>query len=683
LSVYALLVGIDKYYPQATDLRGCCRDVDSALMRLSSCVPEGFHPLVLKDAEASRAAVIDGFRTHLGAAGPGDKALFWFSGHGSQVPAPPEFKRLESTGMMQTILCADSRKDAVPDLLDKEIGILISEVASRDVHVVVILDCCHADGASRVAPAEEQLHPPTEALGVRAEPALIEAPAASSLLPELRDLLAGGAARPGLGQFPIADHVSLAACHSNQVAHEVPAENGHRGLFSLALLSQLVDHEVSYRELIARTRCFVESAVPRQLPVLFPTDTALADQPFLGGELRPPASTLTMRFTRGDWSVDAGACHGLEAGTAEDPTRLGVLRADPPKEVRIVRVLADRSVVEPIGWDPGDPGPDKHYPLVVTRVPLPAATVAIVENGPVEPARLLGPVDAGMAALVSDAISGAGRGVGPSPHVRLVGQSDPAALAELRIVSPGPGIVRVLGSDDSPLLPDAPCGSSEDAARLVGELEHVARWRRIRSLENPLSGIAGAIQIEVVAARPGELVDPRTRDPLRPDRSGKVRLLYQHSPDGWVAPEIFIRLRNTTDRHLYCVLLDLTDRFRMHPNLFPGGWIAPKFAASAAEGKLIKMTLPPGRQPTGGALGTDWLKVLAAEEPFSSEPFRLPRLGEPGATVPRVRSDALSGVVDRLGFQTMFRDLDVAEPRAQDWSTGILTLVTRIPGQTR
>lgn len=683
MSVYALLVGIDEYHPQATDLRGCCRDVDSALMRLSSSVPEGFHPLVLKNAEATRAAVIDGFRTHLGAAGAGDKALFWFSGHGSQVPAPPEFERLEPTGMMQTILCADSRKDAVPDLVDKEIGILISEVAARDVHVVVILDCCHADGASRKPPPEEQLRPSTEALGVRAEPPLAEAPSAGSLLPELRELLAGGAALQGLGQFPTADHVSLAACHSNQVAHEVPAENGHRGLFSLALLSQLVDHEVTYRELLARTRCFVESAVPRQHPVLFPTDSALADQPFLGGELRPPASTLTMRFSRGDWSVDAGACHGLEAGPAEDPTRLGVLHADPPKEVRIVRVLADRSVVEPIGWDPGDPGPDKHYPLVVTRVPLPATTVAIVENGPVGPDGLLGPVDAGTAALVSDAISGAGRGVGPSPHVRLVGQSDPGALAELRIVSPGPGVVRVLGSDDSPLLPDAPCGSPEDAARLVGQLEHVSRWRRIRSLENPLSGIAGAIQIEVVAARPGESVDPRTRAPLRPDRSGKVRLLYQYGPDGWVAPNIFLRLRNTTDRHLYCVLLDLTDRFRMQPELFPGSWIAPHFSASVASGKLITMSLPPGRPVVGGALGTDWLKVLAAEDPFSSDPFWLPRLGEPGPAVPGLRRDFLSGVVDRLGFQSMFRDLEVAAPRAQDWSTGILTLVTRVPGQTR
>jgi hypothetical protein len=72
---------------------------------------------------------------------------------------------------------------------------------------------------------------------------------------------------------------------------------------------------------------------------------------------------------------------------------------------------------------------------------------------------------------------------------------------------------------------------------------------------------------------------------------------------------VFLRLRDTADRPLHCVVLDLTDRFRMHPYLFPGAWVAPGVAC-VADGELIELSLPPDREPVPGARGTDWLKVL-------------------------------------------------------------------------
>ena len=49
----------------------------------------------LKNGEATRQAVVDAFRGHLGQAKKGDVALFYYSGHGSQEQAPEEFWKLE------------------------------------------------------------------------------------------------------------------------------------------------------------------------------------------------------------------------------------------------------------------------------------------------------------------------------------------------------------------------------------------------------------------------------------------------------------------------------------------------------------------------------------------------------------------------------------------------------------
>ena len=96
-SVYALVVGIDAYHDGIRPLRGCGNDLDLVVRYLNTQVaPQAkLHPRTLRDGQATRQAVIDGFRDHLGHAGPGDTALFWFSGHGSQAPVPPGLAHTE------------------------------------------------------------------------------------------------------------------------------------------------------------------------------------------------------------------------------------------------------------------------------------------------------------------------------------------------------------------------------------------------------------------------------------------------------------------------------------------------------------------------------------------------------------------------------------------------------------
>ena len=81
-TVYALLVGIDKYPPPIRPLHGCVNDIMrlEAMLRIR-IIGEGvrFKSLPLLDSQAIRQAIIDGFRTHLAQAGPDDIALFYLS----------------------------------------------------------------------------------------------------------------------------------------------------------------------------------------------------------------------------------------------------------------------------------------------------------------------------------------------------------------------------------------------------------------------------------------------------------------------------------------------------------------------------------------------------------------------------------------------------------------------------
>src|SRR3954454_42952 len=137
----------------------------------------------LLDAEATRAGVIDSFRRVFADASPGDTALFFYSGHGSQEEAPPEHLAFEPDGLNETLVLFDSRTENGLDLADKELAVLVAEVARRDVHVAVVLDCCHAGSGVRDVPGLRVRRPPTSR---RARPA-------GSYLPGTADPDAGGA----------------------------------------------------------------------------------------------------------------------------------------------------------------------------------------------------------------------------------------------------------------------------------------------------------------------------------------------------------------------------------------------------------------------------------------------------------------------------------------------------------
>ncbi len=130
-NIYALLVGIDEYL-SVPSLQGCVNDITAIKEYLEGRVDtDGYqlHVHTLLNKDATRQAVIDGFRQHLCQAGSEDVAFFYYAGHGSQAEAPEEFWTIEPDRLNETLVCYDSRSPGGWDLADKELGKLIAETA--------------------------------------------------------------------------------------------------------------------------------------------------------------------------------------------------------------------------------------------------------------------------------------------------------------------------------------------------------------------------------------------------------------------------------------------------------------------------------------------------------------------------------------------------------------------------
>ena len=685
MTTFALLVAIDRYLPPVNALYGCRNDSLALEQYLRARAGDSLALRTLHDAEATRAAVIDAFRSHLGQAGPGDIALFAYAGHGSEEPVPAGIDHLESSGKIQTLVLADCgrRVDGklVRALADKELALLLADVSARGAHTVTILDCCNSGGADRDVF--------TNVRGWTAEPDFVP--------DELREITVELAGPRPAGEFvpgaldswnaPPAGHVALAACQSFEKAREHRVGDTTRGVFSTALIDSLevLGSRTTYRTLLNTVRARVERAARDQRPELFPLDAGGGgDGLFLDGTVSPVPPSFTMTASGTGWQIDGGLVHGLRDPVGDDEfvlacTRLGgPVAADggaPPVAgaVRVTSVTVGAATVEPIDWVPEDAA----YAAAVIDVPLPRAE--LVFDPPV--AGLEAETDA-VRAAVGHAIATAAHGNTPSAHVRIVDDGDAAAGAlRLRVGVPAAGVARIMRADGGSVADDVRSGGSSGfeagAARLaVSRLEHVARWEQVRALGEHPSPLVDVVSLHLYAAAPGETRRPADRPEMVAAAGHRVE--YARAPDGsWTEPSIYIDVRNDSDEQLYVAVLDLTDRYKcevlQQATVLSGG---VTFALSEARPLPVRL---PGRpvDPVPGSSARDWLQVLVSDVPFDASSFTLPALDKPDTR--SATRGAPRGLLERLAAKAVARDVGAAEPVAARWGASTVTLEVVVP----
>jgi hypothetical protein len=673
--VFALLVGIDAYLPPINPLWGCRNDIAAIEGYLRARVGTALELRTLSDADATRDGLVTAFREHLGRAGPGDVALFIYAGHGSEEPAPPEVAQLEPTGRIQTLLLHDCGRRIDGRLrrafADKELAVLLAEVATRGPHVAVILDCCHAGGGTRdpFVGVRGWLPDPADARDEQARDLLLELGSARPATEFIPGALDGWEA-------PNAPHVALAACHSTETAKELRVGEDTRGAFSVALVDALgaLGTRTTYRTLLNTVRSRVERTAFEQRPVLDPVEHGgLGDALFLDGSVTPVASTFTMTRSADGWEVDGGLVHGLRPPVGDEAFVLACTAPDGTMSgaARVTAVEIGRSAVEPVDWEPADIA----YAAVVADVPLPPAAVQVDPPSDVADGEMVGAVERALRAAVATA----GPGGDPSPHVQVVAPAEatPDGTLRLRVSVPAAGMARIMRADGTAVTTDTEVSDQGGARLLVARLEHVARWDQVQSLGGHPSPLGGLVTLVVYEALPGETRRPPDREPVT--SSGGYQFAYRREGDSWRSPAVFIDVHNGSTDGLYVCVLDLTDRFRCHA-VFPTDCLAAGHTVALWGGAPIPLTLPDDRPVASGAVARDWLKVVVSDVDFDAAAFDLPALDEP-PPVRDVTRAATWSTLTRIAARAVTRDVGAAGPpqEAARWAADTIAFETTVP----
>ncbi|QDV37457.1 caspase family protein [Tautonia plasticadhaerens] len=682
-TLYALLVGIDNYPEPRHRLNGCINDITRIREYLDARYRKdaGFTlapPVVLTDAQATRQAVVDAFRGHLGQAKKGDVALFYYSGHGSQERAPKEFWHLEPDKLDETLVCYDSRMDGPGhhDLADKELAYLIEQVAKPGGHVVVVLDCCHSGSGTRDLRVQQTAVR-------RMETDLRERPLDTFIMTvQDADRLSRGAdggVGADSGWSAAGAHVLLAACRDDEEAVEYHAEGPDgrvepRGTFSYFLGDALrtITGPITYRELFARTEALVRSRVPGQTPQIESIPAGNLDLELFDGAIRPTLPFYTLSQRDGQWRIDGGAVHGLPAVDPTDPTLLEVFPFGVPdddlrtaskalRRVTLSRVEPTSSVVE--GGEALDP--EQAYKAVIAAMPLPR--IGVVFELP----------DSDGAKLAIQALATARDGSQPSLYVREAGIG---AIARFRLLAEGGGYVITSPESDRPLVARIE-GQTPATARLAFQrLEHMAKWILASELSNPNT----SVQPEDVVL---ELLDADGQ----PLPGPSIRLEYQLDTNGkWQPPRFKIRLVNKTGydlatgvdngRVLYCGLLDLTDTFAISP-LLEAGYVrlGPGESYEAFQGKFVEAKVPDKVWQQGIVEYKDVLKLIVCTKEFNTHLMRQGPLDLPG-TKSTTRGITRRGSLNRLMDRLQTREIGVVsegEDLDDWWATQVIFTTVR------
>lgn len=329
---HALLIGVSAYpaLSESWQLQDGPRN-DVVLLR-NVLQEKGFRPeriTVLADGVdgaaglPTRAAILDRLTALSERVQPGDFAVVYYSGHGSQQPVTAATAASETDGLDETLLPRDVGKwnnsvGVVENaIVDNEIESRLTALRQRGAFVWAVFDSCHSATVTRNGPPEgwrDRGVPPT-ALGI---------PAAA--LNPMTPRGAGGAgareAGPAFAATPPATaggYVAFFAAQSNELTPQLglPTDDPQRkthGLLTYTLAAALarLPPGVSYRQIGEQVaREYVAGRYSSPTPD-FEGDRL--DAPVFGQALGERVQQWPLQRRDGQLTLAAGHLHGLGEG---------------------------------------------------------------------------------------------------------------------------------------------------------------------------------------------------------------------------------------------------------------------------------------------------------------------------------------------------------------------------------
>lgn len=253
----ALLVGINKYKIPGANLNGCVNDVtnvrDILLKYFGFDIP---NIRLLVDERATKSNIISHLNWLVTKAKAGDKLLFHYSGHGSQIR---DMDGDELKDHMDEILCPhDMDWDGV-FITDDELAGIFSSLLNG-VKLEVLLDCCHSGTGTRELSAISKLP-----LELSLKPRFLRPP--PDISARMDDDLE---VKKLMRQSNPSNHVLFAACKDNQTSADAYIKGSYNGAFTYYFCKHIRENSgvITRAELIRRVRASLKFNGFSQVPQL-------------------------------------------------------------------------------------------------------------------------------------------------------------------------------------------------------------------------------------------------------------------------------------------------------------------------------------------------------------------------------------------------------------------------------
>ena len=526
--IYALLVGINDYSPAVGKLSGCLNDVDHFHDYLTDSFDAcALRIEVLKDADATRPNIIELFRSHLCKATADDVVVFQYCGHGARCKSAKPFEEFFPDGKDEGLVCYDSRGAGGFDLADKELAVLLAEVASNQPHIAVVLDSCHSGSATRSADDFTQLK------ARQTHEVLEERPLESYLDGYYAALSERGESL----EIPASRHILLAACQRVQKAWEA---FDHSGVFTSTLMEVLgkTGTDISYADLFVRCRATVRKRADNQDPQFETYRSFNAYDGFLGHQASQTARRYSVYFEDNGWQVDCGALHGLPS----DPEKNVELALYPESDryqlaghAATTQVGPQKSVLELLDIDADA---STRYQAEITSLPVPPLAVYLKGD------------DAGTKSLQDFLATSENRSFG-------ISFSDAEEGARYRISAENECYL-LKSSETGRLIQGVKGYSAEAAQYMFTILKRVADWERAVALQNQSTRM-DPDQV------PFKFCEVLGDDEQHEYAGGEITIDIGKENDIWKVVRGKLKANNLSDQPLHLLLVVFSDDYSIQP----------------------------------------------------------------------------------------------------------------------
>jgi hypothetical protein len=296
----ALCIGINRFRDRdAPPLNGCVNDARNLAELLHGSFGFGSNDIrVLLDAQATRAAFLDGLDWLVGSARPGDQLVLFTSSHGSHIPDLDD----DEDDHEDEVLVAHDHDWERCVLVDDEIARHIVRLP-QGASLISLWDTCHSgtmNDAGRAAQvARRGMRRPLATTGYRE--GITDVVGKYLPMPRAVDLRASMAGRRSMeggakaararrpSSVTAVDTLTMGACRDDETAADASFDGRSAGAFTHALLKSVQERpDATWAEVFERTKREVKRGGFDQTPEVYgPGD--LLGAPVFGG--RGPAST--------------------------------------------------------------------------------------------------------------------------------------------------------------------------------------------------------------------------------------------------------------------------------------------------------------------------------------------------------------------------------------------------------